>query len=157
MSMSGVIINPNGPFNKLIIVRGLPGSGKSEWVFKHPTGCHFEADMYFMSKGGYNFDPSKIKQAHDWCYQSTRIALVRELMTTVSNTFTQIWEMEPYIELAKEYDCKLEIIKCCGVWKNIHNVPDEVLQKMRDRWENYPGEIEVNKPMVNEFEKRSKK
>ena len=44
---------------KLIIIRGLPGSGKS--TFAKSLNCtHFETDMYFTdSEGNYNFMPQK--------------------------------------------------------------------------------------------------
>jgi hypothetical protein len=55
----------------------------------------------------------------------------------VSNTFTQEWEMEPYLELAKTYGYKTFSIivenRHGGV--NQHSVPDEVLTKMRERFE----------------------
>jgi predicted kinase len=55
----------------------------------------------------------------------------------VSNTFTQEWEMEPYLELAKTYGYKVFSIvvenRHGGV--NQHEVPDEVLTKMRERFE----------------------
>lgn len=55
----------------------------------------------------------------------------------VSNTFTQEWEMEPYMELAKKYGYTVFTIivenRHGGV--NQHNVPDEVLNKMRERFE----------------------
>jgi len=48
----------------LYIVRGIPGSGKSTFA-KTLGGNHYEADMYFIGESGnYNFDPTKIKDAH---------------------------------------------------------------------------------------------
>lgn len=51
----------------LILVRGLPGSGKS--TFAHAIWNNYaicEADQYFINKetGEYVFDGSKIKDAH---------------------------------------------------------------------------------------------
>jgi predicted kinase len=55
----------------------------------------------------------------------------------VSNTFTQEWEMKPYFEMADRYDYKVFSIvvenRHGGV--NEHNVPEEVLTKMRERFE----------------------
>jgi hypothetical protein len=55
----------------------------------------------------------------------------------VSNTFTQEWEMQSYFELAKEYGYRVHSIivenRHGGV--NEHNVPDEVLTKMNNRFE----------------------
>ena len=55
----------------LILLRGVPGSGKST-LAKILVGdkeyCHKEADMYFIDNdGAYKFNPSEIKDAHNWC------------------------------------------------------------------------------------------
>ena len=54
---------------KLILLRGLPGSGKSTFaksISNESTG-HIESDMFFVKDGEYKFDGSKIKDAHNWC------------------------------------------------------------------------------------------
>lgn len=126
----------------LYIVRGVPGSGKSTFA-KSLGGTHFEADMFFMKDGEYKFDATMIKEAHRWCQNSVNTAMI--LNTTagvnetivVSNTFTQEWEMKPYVEMAEQYDYRVFSIivenRHGGV--NEHNVPEEVLTKMRERFE----------------------
>ena len=55
----------------------------------------------------------------------------------VSNTFTQEWEMKPYMDMAKEWGYRVFSIivenRHGGV--NQHGVPDEKLQQMNDRFE----------------------
>jgi len=51
---------------QLILLRGLPGSGKSTFA-NLLGGIHVEADQYFIQDGEYKFDASKLKQAHNWC------------------------------------------------------------------------------------------
>ena len=51
---------------ELILVRGIPGSGKSTFA-KSLGGTHFETDKFFMVDGEYKFDGTKIKEAHKWC------------------------------------------------------------------------------------------
>jgi hypothetical protein len=55
----------------------------------------------------------------------------------VSNTFTQEWEMKSYFELAEQYDYKVYslIVENRHGGVNEHGVPDEVLTKMKDRFE----------------------
>jgi hypothetical protein len=53
----------------------------------------------------------------------------------VSNTFTQRFEMEPYFKLCKELNIVPSIVVMDGKWKSIHNVPEEAIQRMRERWE----------------------
>jgi hypothetical protein len=55
----------------------------------------------------------------------------------ISNTFTQEWEMKPYMDMAKNWDyMTFSIIvenRHGGV--NQHGVPEEKLQQMADRFE----------------------
>ncbi len=125
----------------LYIVRGISGSGKSTFAKTLVTKdyCHKEADMFFIDRdGNYNFKPSQIKDAHKWCQEEMNFLMrLEHSPVVVSNTFTQEWEMDPYFEMAKEYGYKIFTIvvenRHGGV--NDHNVPDEVLTKMRDRFE----------------------
>jgi predicted kinase len=129
---------------KLILIRGVSGSGKTTYAEKlkkeDPSFSHYEADMYFYRNGEYHFDPKKLKQAHDWCKAQTEIDLMFGRTVIVSNTFTQKWEIEPYIQLAKKYEADIIIKKATGVYQNIHGVPTEALEKMRQRWEDIDGE-----------------
>jgi predicted kinase len=116
----------------LILVRGLPGSGKST-LAKLLVGdkgyYHKEADMYFIDReGNYNFDPSKIKDAHAWCKEETEFLMKYEHSpVVVSNTFTQEWEMKSYYELAEKYGYRVYSIiaenRHGGV--NEHGVPED--------------------------------
>jgi hypothetical protein len=55
----------------------------------------------------------------------------------ISNTFTQEWEMKPYMDMAKNWDYMVFSIivenRHGGV--NQHGVPEEKLQQMADRFE----------------------
>lgn len=140
----------------LYLVRGLPGSGKTTFVKQHlqkidPKIKHFEADMFFEREGKYEYNPKMIKNAHEWCLEQTKKALLEGHSVAVSNTFTQQWEMQPYTELAKNLNIELKIIKADGRFKNIHGVPNEVLDKMEKRWEN----VEKEKSFKDFFDKKS--
>jgi predicted kinase len=126
----------------LILLRGLPGAGKStiaRLLVGDKDYCHKEADMYFVDRdGNYKFDASKIKLAHEWCREEVEFLMRHEHSTVVvSNTFTQEWEMEAYYELAKKYDYRVTsmIVENRHGGKNVHGVPDEVLDKMAARFE----------------------
>ena len=126
----------------LYIVRGIPGSGKSTFA-KSLGGTHFEADMFFMKDGEYKFDMFKIKEAHKWCQDSVNTAMIMNNTASlnetivVSNTFTQEWEMKPYFELAELHGYKVFsiIIENRHGGVNEHNVPEEVLSSMKNRFE----------------------
>ena len=90
---------------KLFIIRGLPGAGKSTLAKSIGVVEHYEADMYFVAPdGSYQFDVTRIKDAHQWCKDLVMMAMKRdEPKVVVSNTFTQEWEMEAYYELAAKF------------------------------------------------------
>jgi predicted kinase len=129
--------------NKILyIVRGLPGSGKSTFA-KSLGGIHFEADQFFMVDGEYKFDGSKIKDAHKWCQNEVNSAMILNHTTNlnnvivVSNTFTQEWEMQPYLDMAKDwgYTVFSVIVENRHGGVNVHSVPDDKLEMMKNRFE----------------------
>jgi len=122
---------------ELILVRGCPGSGKSTFA-KLLGGKHIEADMFFMKDGEYQFDFTKLKDAHRWCNTIVGGWMSDgEERIVVSNTFTQEWEMKDYYDWAKDFDYKVFSIivenRHGGV--NEHGVPEDKLKIMRKRFE----------------------
>ena len=122
-----------------MICRGISGAGKSTFA-KTLGGQHYEADMFFIDPvtGEYKFDGSKIKLAHEWCQNRVEGDMILNMnKIVVSNTFTQSWEMEPYFELAEKYGYKVFsiIIENRHGGTNVHNVPEEKLEQMRNRFE----------------------
>ena len=129
---------------ELVAIVGASGAGKST-LAKQLGDAHFEADSYFMIDGEYQFDPTKLRKAHEWCQSQIELAMINNHVTAgldnsdivVSNTFTQAWEMDAYYELAKQYGYMVftVIVENRHGGINQHGVPDEVLTKMRDRFE----------------------
>ena len=121
---------------ELFLLRGLPGSGKST-LAKSIGGSHMEADKYFMDMGEYKFDPTKLKEAHAWCQNAVKMYMSSSIeKITVSNTFTQEWEMQPYYDLAEKYGYRVYslVVENVHNGKSIHNVPEESINKMRERF-----------------------
>lgn len=142
----------------LFLLRGLPGSGKSttaNLLSEYGTYPVISADMYFEdSDGNYNWDVSKIKDAHAWCKanvencmnqypnwwrdrRETKFDNMNNDKIFVANTFTQEWEMEDYFKLAEKYGYMVVTLICENRHdgKNIHNVPDEKIQQMKERFQ----------------------
>lgn len=146
-------------FMTLYIIRGLPGSGKSTFARQLVgRGNYFEADMYFTDHFGvYRFDPTKLQAAHAWCFSEVQKAMESRYTqykdnidgfegsylscmepVAVSNTFSQLWEIQPYLDLVKrpEYaDWSVCIIEMQNNFENTHGVPTEAIERMRNRWE----------------------
>jgi len=133
---------------ELFLIRGCPGSGKST-LAESLGGTHLEADMYFMEDGGYKFDITRLKDAHQWCQDSVEEAMTWDenpeieflsagvSKIVVSNTFTQEWEMLPYFDLAEKHGYRVYSLICenrhGGV--NEHGVPEDKLKLMKNRFE----------------------
>jgi predicted kinase len=122
----------------LYIVRGIPGSGKSTFA-KTLGGQNYEADMFFINENGeYNFDFTKIKDAHQWCQGMVKSDMILEYpKIVVSNTSTREWELEPYFEMAKEfgYNVFSVVVENRHGGTNTHGVPEDKLELMRNRFE----------------------
>jgi len=122
----------------LYIVRGIPGSGKSTFA-KSLGGQHYEADMYFVTPSGkYEFDPTKLRKAHEWCKDLVMMDMLKsEQLIVVSNTFTQDWELQPYFSLAEEHGYMVFsiIVENRHGGKNQHGVPEDKIEQMINRFE----------------------
>ncbi len=136
----------------LILYRGLPGSGKSTLAQKQAEDVGgdsvvLEADRFFELNPmmQYAFNKRLLPTAHGWCQGETRWSLSegQTMWVGVANTFSQMWEMEPYVEIANQFKLALAIIDLFDVGfddeqlarRCVHNVPAEAIAKMRARWE----------------------
>jgi len=97
-----------------------------------------------IKEGNYNFDATKIKQAHEWCREQVEIRMKDNGVNpqfypeiVVSNTFTQEWEMEAYYKLAEQYGYKVFsiIVENRHEGVNQHGVPADKLEQMKNRFE----------------------
>ena len=120
---------------KLYCISGWSGSGKTTYAKSLGLKYHFEADDYFLIDGVYCFVPSYIGAAHAYCLAKTEHAMKTGEDIVVANTFTRKWEREPYYKLAEQYGYSVEFKVMTGNYKNVHNVPDVVVEKQKARFE----------------------
>lgn len=126
----------------LYLIRGVPGSGKSSFAeslyWKHLVFAVLEADQYFVDSetGEYRFNPNLIANAHRDCQYRAKMHLKLGNDIAVSNTSTTEREVEIYAKIAKDYGAKFVslIVENRHGETNVHNVPEEKIQQMRNRF-----------------------
>ena len=126
----------------LYIIRGLSGSGKTT-LANQLSPVVYSADDWFTNEDGeYNFNPDELFNAHKHCQDNVRESMnadgkfgVQFPVIAVANTFSQGWEADPYFKLAEEFGYSPFVIECQNTFTNVHDVPQETIDAMRDRWE----------------------
>lgn len=99
---------------KVVIMSGIPGSGKSTYIKKtYPLSIICSADHYMVdSRGNYLFDPSKLSMAHGRCLVKF-VAFIGGDNTralVVDNCNLSYIDMAPYVDLALAFSISIEII-----------------------------------------------
>lgn len=134
----------------VIIMRALPGSGKSTFAkqlaarvkSEGGTAVICSADDYFYELGGgtYQFDPSKIGDAHKQCFKKFIKAIQDNIdLVIVDNTNLSTWEFSPYKTYAEAMDYTFEIKQVKtnpaeSFKRQQHGVPQRSYEFMNDRF-----------------------
>jgi len=139
---------------KMIIMRGVPGSGKS-FRAKHIKEdmeilgfeCHICStdDYWYVDEDNpYVFDISRIGVAHRWNQKRVKQHLHNKVpCVIIDNTNTTWKEVKNYAKMAVTHDYEIVIVESDSDWKkdvdecfkrNSHGVPRETIQKMLDRF-----------------------
>ncbi|MBD0399965.1 AAA family ATPase [Flammeovirga sp. EKP202] len=122
---------------KLILLRGLPGAGKT--TVAQAMGGSIEADDFMVNENGeYQFDPRNLPFAHKQCEEMVKLCMSRsQELIVVSNTFTTEDEMKNYFVMAEKYGYQVSslIVENRHGSKSIHNVPDSNIKRMMERFE----------------------
>jgi predicted kinase len=150
----------------LYILRGLPGSGKSTYAKKMWRGLtparyappgwspvSVSGDHFFTTlEGVYTYDSSKQGEAHAHALTYLIEALEGAApVVVVDNTHSRLWEFRAALRLGQAFGYRSTVISLFDAglsdrdlwYANIHGVPEEVIERMRERWEPYPLEVHV--------------
>lgn len=131
----------------LYLCRGIPGSGKTtlaETLALSLGAPVYSADSFFEKKDEngnlveYKFNPSQLGIAHSRCQKKTDAAMEAEFPHIfVANTFTKVSELKDYYKLAEKYGYRVFslIVESRHQTGNVHNVPEEIVQKMKARFD----------------------
>lgn len=128
---------------KLVIVRGLPGAGKSTYCDKTFIQDNYrilEPDHLMCDVNGkYTYIEQLWGMALDFTFKQADFLLSIGHSVVVCGVFIREEDLVPYRELANYYDIDMEVKTIVGKYKNIHNVPFFVYRTMKDAFDEIPG------------------
>lgn len=129
----------------LYLIRGIPGSGKSTLAARLAPRHNVAADDFpgLYVNGGYQ--PELQKASHEWCLnRATEMMSMAARAIAVHNTFCNPDYMHDYLLSASVNRYAVQIIHAEAVIlpnleqaKSIHNVPQDVIERMRDSFKSF--------------------
>ena len=148
---------------RLIIIRALPGAGKSTLAeligsadLSRSVVCTTDdfPGLYTRDEdmglvfNGMHFDENNVPmivKAHEWNQRLVEVAMETGAYHTVivPNTNVQRWEFQAYLDLAETYSYQVTVVSlfdggCTDdelLCRNTHGVPLQAIQRMREGFE----------------------
>ena len=123
---------------KVVIMQGVPGSGKSHHVRTEMVGAHVVSADHFFERLG-RFDGSLLQKAHNEClWRYTHTLMDATKLVVVDNTNTTQWEIAPYYQLALAfgYDVNIVSVECdpnVAFHRGTHGVPLNKVMDMHNK------------------------
>lgn len=126
----------------LILLRGLPGSGKSTFALVLSENGRFpifSVDDYFTDPqtGRYQFIHTENHKAYAQCEAEVANSMMRGMeRIVVHNVFSMEWEMAPFFKLAEANGYRVFVMTMENYHQgsNEHGIPEEQMEKMRSKF-----------------------
>lgn len=156
-----------------VAMRGPSGVGKTTVIKRdYPEAFVVSTDNFFMvevedkgrmivdgdesrfgTKLEYQFDATKLGEAHSWCQQQFLKAIINRKSTIVlDNTNTNVWEFQNYVTIAEMHGYHVVLHEVVPdtlddlrdlVARNEHGTPPEIVCRMALGLATYDGDSDV--------------
>lgn len=128
------------------ILRGLPGTGKSTLakllalIAQDGKAAILSADNFFLENGKYNFDKTRLKEAHEETFKSFKKAVENEIpLIIVDNTNVKNFHYWHYLDWAQRNGYLVSVITMPHndvsnkelAKRNLHGVDQNTIRRMR--------------------------
>ncbi|NXN18739.1 N42L1 protein, partial [Indicator maculatus] len=128
-----------------------------------PGAVVLSTDDFFIEDGVYMFEPDLLEDAHKWNQKRARTAMKKgKSPVIIDNTNIHAWEMKPYVMMARENRYEVVFREPDTPWKfnvreltrrNIHDVPRQKIQQMKEEYEHnvtFHSVLQSEKPSRDE-------
>lgn len=128
-----------------------------------PSAVVLSTDDFFIEDGVYMFEPDLLEDAHRWNQKRAFKAMKSGISPIIiDNTNIHAWEMKPYVKMARENRYEVIFQEPDTPWKfnvqeltrrNIHDVPRQKIQQMKEEYEHsvtFHSVLQSEKPSRDE-------
>lgn len=140
--------------NTLMILQGVPGSGKSAFARKLMTktinAVIVSTDEWHHGlTGKYEFKADKIGSFHQAAQQKCRTLLKLGCVVILDNTNILNSHIKPYVQMAVEMGVAVKFQRLEGNFESSHNVPVDIIKRMRESME----DLSIEKALASEIKR----
>lgn len=127
----------------VIILRGLPGAGKSSVAKLFRRHIQISMDLFWTRDGRpYKFDYTRLREAIEWTHRQFSNALGAGAIGTdlivVDNVNYALEHFQFYVDEARAAGAIVHFVhveRPIGDLMNSHGVPDDKVLQMAEKWE----------------------
>lgn len=124
----------------VIILRGLPGSGKTS-IVKYFEPCGYVSMDLFWGED-YAFDHTKLREAVEWTHKKFTALLdsFEHQTIVVDNVSYKKEHFAFYLDEAKKRDCRVHVLhleRPLNELSSVHGVPFDTILRQAESWELY--------------------